>query len=51
MHEETFLSSSLRKDGEDKKGRKMEVYMETKEEMGKKRTREEEREERRDGEC
>ena len=45
MHEENFLSSWLRKEQEDKKGRKMEADRETKEDMGKKRTREEEKEE------
>ena len=47
MHEENFLSSWLRKDGDDKKGRQMEADRETKEEMSKKKkkTREEEKEE------
>ena len=44
MHEEIFLSSWLRKDGEDKKGRQMEADTETKDDMGKKRTGEEEKE-------
>ena len=44
MHEEFFLRSWLRKDGEDKKGRQMEADTKTKEEMGKKRKREEEKE-------
>ena len=48
MHEENFQSSWLRKDGgEDNKGRNMEADRETKEELGKKRIREEER----DGDC
>ena len=45
MHEKNVLSSWLRKDGEDKKGRSMETERETKENMCTKRTREEEREE------
>ena len=43
MHEENFLSSWLRKDEEDKKERTMEVDRETKEEMGKKWIRDEEK--------
>ena len=43
MHEENFLSSWLRKDGEDKKESKMEVDRESKEEVSKKRTTEEEK--------
>ena len=46
MHEENFLSSWLREDGEDKRERHMEVDRVTEEEMGKKkRIREEEKEE------
>ena len=45
MHEENFLSSWLREDGEDKKEGHMEADRETKEEMSKQRTREEEKEE------
>ena len=45
MHEENFLCSCFRKDGEDKKGRNMEAERETKEELGKKRKRKGEKEE------
>ena len=51
MHEENFLRSWLRKDGEDKRGRRMEAERQPKEEMGKQRTREEEKEENETGEC
>ena len=45
MHEENFLSSFLREDGKEKEGRLMERGKETNEERGKKRWREEEKEE------
>ena len=51
MHEENVQRSWLRKDGEDKRGRRMEAERQTKEEMGKQRTREEEKEENETGEC
>ena len=45
MHEENFLSSSLREDGQNNERKIMEVDKETKEEPGQKRMREEEKEE------
>ena len=52
MHEENVQRSWLRKDGEDKRGRRMEAERQTREEMGKQRTREEEKEENETGgEC
>ena len=45
MHEENFLSSRLREDGKNKEEWVMEVDKDTREETGKKRIREEEKEE------
>ena len=46
MHEENILSSWLRKDVHDKKGRKMEAERETEEDMGRERGQEKRRKKR-----